>query len=81
MEDVVDECGCSGGRIYLVCGIVIRCKYVFIFQFLEELSMNKCKKWLATFGIVILLGLAAVAGLTIYVDPFFQYHKPLAWFP
>lgn len=43
--------------------------------------MNKCKKWLATFGIAILLGLAAVAGLTIYVDPFFQYHKPLAWFP
>lgn len=43
--------------------------------------MNKCKKWLLTFGLVSLLGLAAAAALTIYVDPFFQYHKPLSWFP
>lgn len=43
--------------------------------------MSKCKKWLLTFGLVILLGLSAVAALTIYVDPFFQYHKPLSWFP
>ena len=43
--------------------------------------MSKCKKWLLTFGIVITLGLVGVAGLTIYVDPFFQYHKPLSWFP
>ena len=43
--------------------------------------MNKCKKWLLAFGITALLGLIGVAGLTIYVDPFFQYHKPLSWFP
>ena len=43
--------------------------------------MSKCKKWLLAFGVVILLGLTTVAGLTIYVDPFFQYHKPLVWFP
>ena len=43
--------------------------------------MTKIKKWLLTFLIVITLGLIGVAGLTIYVDPFFQYHKPLDWFP
>lgn len=43
--------------------------------------MSKCKKWLLAFGLVSLLGLTAVAALTIYVDPFFQYHKPLSWFP
>ena len=43
--------------------------------------MKKYKKWLAVFGITVLVGLAAVAGLTIYVDPFFQYHKPLPSFP
>ncbi len=43
--------------------------------------MSRCKKWLCVFGITALLGLTAVAGLTIYVDPFFQYHKPLSWFP
>ena len=44
-------------------------------------NMSKCKKWLFTFGLVILLGLTGTAALTIYVDPFFQYHKPLSWFP
>lgn len=43
--------------------------------------MNKCKKFLLAFAITALLGLLGVAALTIYVDPFFQYHKPLAWFP
>ena len=43
--------------------------------------MNKCKKFLLVFAIIALLGLFGVAALTIYVDPFFQYHKPLAWFP
>ena len=43
--------------------------------------MNKCKKFLLVFGVTVLLGLIGVAGLTIYVDPFFQYHKPLPWFP
>ncbi|MDD6202711.1 MAG: hypothetical protein PUB13_07195 [Lachnospiraceae bacterium] len=43
--------------------------------------MKKYKKWLAVFGITVFVGLAAVAGLTIYVDPFFQYHKPLPSFP
>lgn len=43
--------------------------------------MNKCKKFLLVFGVTVLLGLIGVAGLTIYVDPFFQYHKPLPGFP
>ncbi|MDO4333627.1 MAG: hypothetical protein Q4C58_13205 [Eubacteriales bacterium] len=42
---------------------------------------KKYKKWLIGFGGVILAGFAAVAALVIYVDPFFQYHKPLPWFP
>jgi len=43
--------------------------------------MSRLPKWFLTFGIVTMLGLIGVAGLTIYVDPFFQYHKPLSWFP
>ncbi len=42
---------------------------------------NTCKKWLAGFGALVLVGLAAAMALVIYVDPFFQYHKPLSWFP
>lgn len=42
---------------------------------------KKYKKWLAGFAALILAGFAAVTALVIYVDPFFQYHKPLSWFP
>lgn len=43
--------------------------------------MSRCGKWLLTFLIVLFIGLIGVIGLTVYVDPFFQYHKPLSWFP
>ena len=43
--------------------------------------MKSCKKWLLLFGGVLLAGLVAIAALVIYVDPFFQYHKPLSFFP
>lgn len=37
------------------------------------------KRALITMGILIGVGLCAVAGLVIVVDPFFQYHKPLSF--
>lgn len=43
--------------------------------------MKKEKKWLAGFLAVVLAGLLGAGALVIYVDPFFQYHKPLSWFP
>ena len=43
--------------------------------------MKQLKVWLITFGITTILGLGAVAGLVILVDPFFQYHEPLSGFP
>ena len=43
--------------------------------------MSKLAKWMALFGTIALVGLVAVAGLVIYIDPFFQYHKPLENFP
>ena len=43
--------------------------------------MKQLKVWLLTFGITAILGLGAMAGLVILVDPFFQYHKPLEGFP
>ena len=39
------------------------------------------KRWLAGFLGIFLAGLAGCIALVIWVDPFFQYHKPLAWFP
>lgn len=42
---------------------------------------NSKKKWLAVFGAVCGICLGAMAALVIYVDPFFQYHKPLPDFP
>ena len=33
------------------------------------------------YGLISGLGLAAAAALTVWVDPFFQYHKPHTWFP
>ena len=43
--------------------------------------MKQLKIWLLTFGLIVVLGLGAIAGLVILVDPFFQYHKPLKKFP
>ena len=39
------------------------------------------KRWLAGFLGIFLAGLTGCMALVIWVDPFFQYHKPLAWFP
>ena len=39
------------------------------------------KRWLAGFLGIFLAGFAGCMALVIWVDPFFQYHKPLAWFP
>lgn len=43
--------------------------------------MSRYKRFLLIFAVVTLLGLFGVAALTVYVDPFFQYHKPLSGFP
>lgn len=43
--------------------------------------MKQTKKWLITFLSFLLAGLLFIAAAVIYVDPFFQYHKPLSWFP
>lgn len=40
-----------------------------------------CKKWLFAFFITLVSGIAAVIGLVVCVDPFFQYHAPLKNFP
>ena len=39
------------------------------------------KRWLAGFLGIFLAGLAGCIALVIWVDPFFQYHKPLSGFP
>lgn len=39
------------------------------------------KRWLAGFLGIFLAGLIGCMALVIWVDPFFQYHKPLAGFP
>lgn len=39
------------------------------------------KRWLAGLLGIFLAGLAGCMALVIWVDPFFQYHKPLVWFP
>ncbi len=43
--------------------------------------MDNFKRWSLTMLITILCLLIAVAALVIYIDPFFQYHKPLDDFP
>ena len=43
--------------------------------------MKSCRKWLAGFLALVLAGLLAAGALVVWVDPFFQYHKPLSWFP
>ena len=41
----------------------------------------KLKRFWLTLASVVVLGLAAVIGITAYIDPFFHYHVPLQWFP
>lgn len=44
--------------------------------------MNSSKKrWFAVFGVITGVCLLGMAALVVYVDPFFQYHKPLPGFP
>lgn len=43
--------------------------------------MKSYKKWMAGFLAIALAGFAAAGALVIWVDPFFQYHKPLFRFP
>lgn len=43
--------------------------------------MNRYKKWILSIICMMLLFFASVAALVIWVDPFFQYHKPLEKFP
>lgn len=43
--------------------------------------MCQFKKWLLIFLSVLAAGFAGAAALVLYVDPFFQYHGPLAHFP
>lgn len=43
--------------------------------------MNRFKKWIVSALAFILILLSLTAALVIWVDPFFQYHAPLKWFP
>lgn len=43
--------------------------------------MKQFRKSLLIFAVSILLMLGSVMAITVYVDPFFQYHAPLAGFP
>lgn len=47
----------------------------------KQKKKMQAKRWLAGFLGIFLAGLAGCMALVIWVDPFFQYHKPLAWFP
>ena len=39
------------------------------------------KKWVFTFIGLIIAAFTGIIMLVIIIDPFFQYHKPLSWFP
>ena len=41
------------------------------------MSMNKNKKWTLSFVIIFLIFLLGMGAITIIVDPYFHYHKPL----
>ncbi len=43
--------------------------------------MKQYKKWIIIFAVIFIGAAISVAALVIYVDPFFQYHKPLENFP
>lgn len=42
---------------------------------------KSAKRWVTLFGVIAGLGLLIPMMLTVIVDPFFQYHKPLSGFP
>ncbi len=46
-----------------------------------EGSDKKWKKWMISVVIIVMTAFLALIGLVIYVDPFFQYHKPIEGFP
>ena len=37
----------------------------------------KNKTWLLTFSVVVLVCVIAISSVTVYVDPYMHYHKPL----
>ena len=43
--------------------------------------MNRHKKWLLSILGIVIFFLVCAGALTVYVDPFFQYHAPLPDFP
>lgn len=43
--------------------------------------MKQSKKWLIVFLSILLTGLLSISAAVLFVDPFFQYHKPLSGFP
>ena len=43
--------------------------------------MKRFKKWILSIVSLILILLLFSAALVVWVDPFFQYHAPLADFP
>lgn len=42
---------------------------------------RKWKKWIIRVGVIVMTAFLVLIGLVIYVDPFFQYHKPIEGFP
>lgn len=45
-----------------------------------SISDSKIKKYIFLIGLILSVALIACAGLVIYIDPFFHYHKPLDGF-
>lgn len=43
--------------------------------------MKRFKKWIISIVSLIFMLLIVTAALVVWVDPFFQYHAPLADFP
>ena len=40
--------------------------------------IKSAKKWVITYIIVLIIVLAMLGSVTIIIDPYFHYHKPLA---
>ena len=45
------------------------------------MEMERQKKWFLGFLACVLAGFVLAGALVVFVDPFFQYHRPLSWFP
>lgn len=41
--------------------------------------MTEYKKWCKLTLIITVIGLMAIAGFNMFIDPFFHYHKPYSW--